>query len=225
MSDCDVLFVASNLNVVMDRYEETALPERSIGGLVFRALNPMYYAWLRSKIDVAALATDARELSMEAYDTLLGKFDEIHRWATHAFGKEALRQAMGSLDVNRYRAPSEKTLADCVASVHKFPKEGSWALSQPIAPRVLELVDGIASEALALGWSKASLYQNRGNVKFPCGKDWGLVCFIREGDRIGSVTSTAIEIIGAAPGANPLKFYNPDRKVEQLNLFAKGAQQ
>lgn len=224
MSDCDVLFVSSNLNVVAAHREENNLSERSIDGLVHRALDPAYYAWLRSRIDVSAHATDAHEMPMETYDNVLTKFDGIHRWATHTFGKDALRQAMESLDVNRYRSPSERTLTDCLASIYKFPKDGSWALSQPIAPRIVSMVDGIAPNAMALGWTKSSLYQNRGNVKFPCGKDWGLVCFIREGDRLGQVTKEAIEIIGSAPGASPLKFYNPNHKAEQLGLFAKGGQ-
>ena len=220
MSNCDVLFVASNLSVVIAQQEKNALSERSIDGLVHRTLDPTYYAWLRSKVEAAAKATDARQMSADSYDRLLGKFDGIHRWATHAFGREALRSAMESLDVNRYRAPSDKSLSDCEASVHRFPDQGSWTCSHPVAPKVIGLVDTIAQEAFALGWTKRGLYQNRSNLKFPYGKDWGLVCFLREGDKIGAISSSAIEIVGPAPGANPLKYYNPDRKVEQAELVA-----
>jgi hypothetical protein len=58
---------------------------------------------------------------------------------------------------------------------------------------------------LAAGWSEAQLYQNRGRHSFPCGKDYGLACFLHRDDRVGDITRQSIEIINAR-GAR-LRFY------------------
>ena len=57
-------------------------------------------------------------------------------------------------------------------------------------------VDGIREEALALGWTMAQLYQNRGSVMFQCGQDYGLVCFLKDDSELGRVTRDFVEIRG-----------------------------
>ena len=56
-------------------------------------------------------------------------------------------------------------------------------------------------------------YQNRGRFRFPCGEDYGLVCFLDDNKRIGQVTRQYIEIVYPPPQDNRLRFFNPD--VEQ----------
>ena len=58
-------------------------------------------------------------------------------------------------------------------------------------------VTAICGRALALGWSEAQLCQNRGRYSFPCGQDYGLVCFLHGDDRVGEITHQSIEIINA----------------------------
>ncbi len=66
---------------------------------------------------------------------------------------------------------------------------------------------------MAQGWREARLYQNRGRFRFPCGEDYGLVCFVDGDFALGEVTRQSIEIVGPPPWETILHFYNPD--VEQ----------
>jgi hypothetical protein len=218
------LFVSTALQILEIGRDDEGLPERLVEGVVYRRLDPAYYAWLRAMLDLAAQATDQGKLSMPDYDILITKFDRIHRAAVREFGLSQLHEAMEELDLAGYKAPSQQTLAACEAAVYRFPVEGDFKASVPVRPSELALVDTIAERAVSLGWSRASLYQNRGNIAWSCGRDWGLVTHLRGGDRIGEVTSAAITIVGSAPGASPLKFYNPDQKTQQLNLFSTGDQ-
>lgn len=77
----------------------------------------------------------------------------------------------------------------------RFPSQGFYSLLHPISDEAIREVDAIRNQALALGWTNARLYQNRGRIRFPCGPDWGLVCFLEADDQIGKTTSVAIEII------------------------------
>jgi hypothetical protein len=51
------------------------------------------------------------------------------------------------------------------------------------------------------------LYQVKGRFRFPFGQDYGLVCFIRDQDRLGEVAADAIEIIGPPPREQTSRFY------------------
>ena len=84
-------------------------------------------------------------------------------------------------------------------------------------------VDAIRDQARSLGWSEAQLYQNRGRFRFPCGQDYGLVCFLEGDKRIGKVTRQSIEIIGPPPQERCLRFYNPDVNQPWLKTTAPGA--
>jgi hypothetical protein len=93
-----------------------------------------------------------------------------------------------------------------------FPAGEAWKCRQPVTARAVAKVDAIRQEAEACGWSEARLYQNQGRYGFPCGQDYGLVCFV-DGDReIGAVTERFIEIVHGAKTPRPgtLRFYNPD---------------
>jgi len=91
-----------------------------------------------------------------------------------------------------------------------FPKDGNQPFTAKVSSSAVAEVDAIREQALALGWSERRLYQNRGQLRFPCGEDYGLVCFIGEEQRIGEVTRQYIEIISPPPRENRLRFYNPD---------------
>ena len=84
-------------------------------------------------------------------------------------------------------------------------------------------VDAIRDQALSLGWSESQLYQNRSRFRFPCGQDYGLVCFLEDDKRIGEVTRQSIEIIGPPPQENRLRFYNPDIDQPWLKTTAPAA--
>jgi len=96
---------------------------------------------------------------------------------------------------------------------HLYPKDGDWPFTHPVPPSAVAKVDAIRIEAVAKGWREARLYQNRGRFRFPCGEDYGLVCFVDGDERIGEITRQSIEIVGPPPRETVLRFYNPD--VEQ----------
>lgn len=91
-----------------------------------------------------------------------------------------------------------------------YPKDGDWRFTQNVPPSAVAKVNAIRDQALSFGWSEARLYQNQGRYRFPCGQDYGLVCFVDENVRIGEVTRQYIEIIGLPPSESLLHFYNID---------------
>lgn len=103
------------------------------------------------------------------------------------------------------------TLSTSPVDLHLFPEDGNHPFTEKVLPAAVAKVDAIRDQALALGWSEARLYQSRGRFRFPCGGDYGLVCFIREDQRVGEVTKQHIEILVVSPPRESrLRFYNPD---------------
>ena len=120
-------------------------------------------------------------------------------------------------------APPELTRTPPTVPPHLFPEHGDWKFTQPVRLSTVPKVDAIRDQALSLGWSEAQLYQNRGRFRFPCGQDYGLVCFLEEDKRIGKVTRQSIEIIGPPPQERCLRFYNADVDQPWLKTTATGA--
>lgn len=188
--------------------------------LCYRRLDPEYYAWLRSKIMLAKKACDSGRLAKAAYEELRGKFMLIHEWAVKIFGEGQIQEAINQLDAQAYVPPipwkagdldKQEATAEKVEpkTEHLFPPNGEFRFVHPVSPEAVRKVGTIKDKALALEWTEPSLYQNRGRFKFPCGEDYGLVCFL-EGDRlIGEVSRQSIEIIHPGPRESRLRFYNP----------------
>ena len=94
------------------------------------------------------------------------------------------------------------------AARHLFPADGDWRFTENVSPEAVAQVDAIRDQALALGWTEATLYQNRGRSCFPTGDDYGLVCFLHGGCVIGEVTVRSIEVISSH--GSRLRHYNRD---------------
>jgi hypothetical protein len=56
-------------------------------------------------------------------------------------------------------------------------------------------VDAIAAQAMGEGWSHGELYATQSEYRFPFGPHYGLVCYLGDGQTIGEVTSSHIEVI------------------------------
>ncbi len=189
-------------------------------GTCFRRLDPDYYAWLRHKMRLAKKAAQSGRLAAPGFDKLRTRFNAIHAWAMEHLGEDALRSAIRSLDPKTYTPPKLDGWLASTKSAPKtpppavppylFPKDGDWRFTQRVRTSAVPKVDAIRDQALSLGWSEARLYQNRGRFRFPCGEDYGLVCFLDENKRIGEVTRQSIEIVGPTPQENRLRFYNPE---------------
>lgn len=76
-----------------------------INDTAYRRLDPEYFAWLRSKMTMAKLATNAGQISREAFDALREKFNIIQDWAIRRFGEPALLAAVRGLDTRTYEPP------------------------------------------------------------------------------------------------------------------------
>ena len=191
-------------------------------GTCFRRLDPDYYAWLRHKMDLAKKAASSGGITTETFDTLRTRFNVIHAWAIAYLEEEALCSALQSLDLKTYAPPRIDSLdrrPNAAPPVPKasspalppylYPQDGDWRFTQRVRSSAVTKVDAIRDQAISLGWSYTRLYQNRGRFRFPCGEDYGLVCFLDENKRIGEVTRQSIEIVGSPPNESRLRFYNP----------------
>ena len=229
------LYAATNLESWETDIPHGYARDVRIDGVCFRRLDPDYYAWLRHKMDLAKKASDSGRITPQAFDELRDRFNIIHFWAIDHLGEDALRSAIQSLDPKSYAPPQVKPAVGLpskappapksstpAAPRHLFPPDGRWNFTQRVKPSAVPKVDAIRDQALSLGWSEARLYQNRGRYSFPCGQDYGLVCFLHDDRSIGEVTRQSIEIIGPPPQENRLRFYNPDVEQPWLKRNADG---
>jgi hypothetical protein len=182
----------------------------------FRRLDPDYYAWLRHRMEVAKRARERRRLAAAQYQELRQRFNPVHFWATEHLGEPALLAAVQTLDPNTYRPPRVEDWQprprseQAPSQAHLFPAEGDWPFTESVSPEAVRGVDAIRDQALALGWSEAALYQNRGRLRFPCGDDYGLVCYVYDQHKIGEITRESIEIV--APSGSRLRYRRPSRR-------------
>ena len=247
----DVLFVATDLSILGEAATPSTLQDVDVEGRIYRPLDPAYYAWLRSRMEVAQTACKRGKLSAQAFDALRTRFNPLHDQAVALFGESALLDAVRLLDPKSYAPPGRayekpeeraqapvpepqqnaspgatefqapaKPTAGTVApeqspdppcldgwSKHAFPEEAPerFRFGQRVTRRAVAQVDAICDEALSKGWTEAELYQTRGRFPFPCGQQYGLVCFLSRGQRVGKVTEKNIEIV--YPDGHALRFY------------------
>lgn len=225
--DGSALYAATNLDSWETDKPRHFARDVGIDGVCYRRLDPEYYAWLRHKMALAKKALEAGRLDPAAFEELRRRFNDIHAWAVQRFRENELLAAVRSIDPKTYPPPAIDPAAQsrpaCTAPVspvvcppapaveqHLYPKDGEWRFTEKVPQSAIEKVDAIRDQALSLGWSETRLYQNRGRFRFPCGEDYGLVCFVDAKERIGDVTRRYIEIIGPPPRENRLRFHNPD---------------
>jgi hypothetical protein len=225
--DGTALYAATNLDSWETEKPRHFARDVGIDGVCYRRLDPEYYAWLRHKMALAKKALESGRLDPAAFDGLRTRFNAIHAWAVERFGEDELLAAVRSLDPKTYpplsidpAAQSRPVSTAPVAPVayhparvieqYLYPKDGEWRFTEKVPQSAVDKVDAIRDQAISLGWSETRLYQNRGRFRFPCGEDYGLVCFVDAKERIGDVTRQYIEIIGPPPRENRLRFHNPD---------------
>jgi hypothetical protein len=195
------LFVSTSLDTWTTGQPEIFARDVQINDTAYRRLDPEYYAWLRSRMNLANLAAGAGRLSSGAFDELREKFNAVHEWAITYFGEDTLREAVRSLDTRGYAPPvaePDKPVRPARAAGH-------------IASDAVAMVDAIRDQALSLGWTEQSLYGTGGTTRALFGKACGLANLLKATDQIGEVTRQSIEII--LPNGVRQRFYNPD--VEQ----------
>jgi hypothetical protein len=201
VSRCTSLFVSTSLDTWTTGQPEIFARDVQINDTAYRLLDPEYYAWLRSRMNLAKLAAGAGRLNPDAFDELREKFNTMHEWAVACFGEDSLREAVRNLDARNYTPP----VAEPDKPVRPAPA------AEHIAFDAVAMVDAIRDQALSLGWTEQSLYGTGGTTRALFGKACGLANLLKATDQIGEVTRQSIEII-LASGVRQ-RFYNPD--VEQ----------
>ena len=91
-----------------------------------------------------------------------------------------------------------------------FPVPGTWRFEEEPSLDDFLKVNDIRERAHELGWMDADLFQTCGRFQFPCGQDYGLVCFLR-GRTIGEITAETIALHHDQPGGAVLTFTRPHR--------------
>jgi len=192
------LFVSTSLLSWATDQPHVFARDVQINDTAYRRLDPEYYAWLRSKMNLAKLAANAGQLEQEEFNELRLKFNAVHEWAVEHFGEAALLDAVRNLDARDYAPPVPEP--DTPRRVAPPPDAAR--------PDDVAMVDAIRDRALALGWTHDSLYATGGSTRFTFGRERGLVCYLRPDDRIGEVTTHSIEIILANDVRQ--RCYNPN---------------
>jgi hypothetical protein len=173
----------------------------TINGIAYRALNPEYYAWLRHRMTLAKEAHVAGKMRQGTFDSLRLAFNDIHAWAMARFHEQVLLRAIERLRPKYYELP--RAFGGGIRGEGREEKAGH---AHPVSPEALAQVDAIRDVAVSLGWSHDDLYSTTGRYAFPCGQEYGLVCFVGKGLRIGEITAESIEVIHEGHGS-VLRFY------------------
>lgn len=194
------LFVSTSLQSWIASEPHAFARDVQINDTAYRRLDPEYYAWLRSRMNLARSAHSAGKLDGKSYQDLRSKFNRVHEWAMAQLGERALTGAVRDLDARDYRPPIPEP--DSPLGQARRP------VSDGAIVTAMAIVDAIADKALSLGWKRERLYGTGNGRLFS--QDRGLVCFLKPGDRIGEVTLQSLEIIGPPPTEVHQRFYNPD---------------
>ena len=195
------LFVSTSLDTWLADNPELFARDVQINDTAYRRLDPEYYAWLRSRMNLAKHAAAAGQISPDAFEELRQKFNAVHEWAIEHFGEAALQDAIRNLDARIYAPP--------VAEDDR-PVRAVRA-AKTFAAEAVAMVDQIRDQALALGWTVESLYGTGGSSHALFGKACGLAGLLKPTHRIGEAMRQSIEII--LPNGVRQRFYNLD--VEQ----------
>lgn len=209
-----VLYVSTLLDI---HFADAGLPEDIIiENIAYRKLSPDYFAWFRSRMVSAQAAHQAGKLSDQAWETLRERFNSLQEMSIEKFGKETLQKALREFNSKSYAPPMAPNVEPARSAQLQqkdwlYPAGQAWKFRQKVTSQAVAKVVAIRDEAIAKGWSEARLYQNQGRFRFPCGEDYGLVCFVDGQRRIGEITTRYIEIIHETAGrVNRLRFANPD---------------
>jgi hypothetical protein len=197
------LFVATSLATWTTANPQWFARDFQIDDRVYRRLDPEYYAWLRSRMQLAKRAATSGPLPPAAFEDLRVRFNAVHEWAVKHFGEAPLLTAVRTFRSGDYDPP----VAEDEGRHVPVPGPRKTA-ADDISPEAMALVDAISECALSLGWKRQRLYAAGGGRMFT--PERCLVCFLNAGDQIGEVTLQSIEIIHPLPSEVRHRFYNPD---------------
>jgi hypothetical protein len=220
--------VATDLSVLTPLAPLSEGVELQYAWSAYRRLDPRYYAYLFSRMGLAKTAAERQLISTISYHRLRDTFAGLHGWARTRYGDHALREALQHPSGQAYPAPivGPLTLPALVmasdgaphrsaeaarTAPHPFayPAAGEYRFTHAVTWGAVLLVDMIRDHARSLGWDDASLYQNRSALAFPCGQEYGLVCFLGPDVAVSEVTRGSIALVSTHPGGGTVRWYHP----------------
>jgi len=223
-------FVSTSMDVVHKGMEHADSEIIYVGNTPHYRLTPLFWAWLRHAFDNATRACETGKLGASTYSELLNRISRIYNTALAQYGTDAIKSAERTFTPAKWKRrrerlgkPQKPAIAEHEQNAipepsgsYRYPADGTGAY-HPVSETAPALVDAIRDQAFASGWTMDQLYRNVGTVH----RDWGLVCYLGSGDKIGEITRQSIEIIRRSPsGPCALRFYN--HEVEQPWLRMSG---
>ncbi len=221
------LFVSTSLDTWTTDQPEVFARDVQINDTHYRRLDPEYFAWLRAKMTAARTAAQSGRLPVDAFNALRSRFNAVQSCAVEHFGEPRLREAVRVLSVRLYAPPMAEPTVNVPARGSACQDARDRSTSCDVSPDAAAQVDAIRDKALALGWNHDRLYRVPDTRRSGIVVSGGLICYLRDGWKIGEVTRQSIETIGPPPLAVRQRFYNPDvdqpwiRKVGRPQEFQK----
>lgn len=213
-----VPYVASDLRMVQLSAPEAGRQDVMIDGVWHRRLDAQYFLWIEQQVELARELVVQGSIRQPAFDVLMSRYRTVKRWVDDNLGVDKLKAARKLFVADEYMPPTAaqpvtgSNMSSCSSSSnttpHLYPADGDWKFVRHVPREAVAKVDAIRDRALACGWTEARLYQNRGNLRYPCGDEWGLVCALDDNPTIGEVQRRYIEII-TRNGVRQ-RFYNFD---------------
>ncbi len=121
------LFVSTSLQSWATDKPHLFARDVQIDDVVYRKLDPEYFAWLRSRMLEVKAAHKAGRVPQAAFDELRTRFNELQENAIALFGEKALQNALRALRYNRV----PPTCSRCVVGPFWREREGILRAGSP----------------------------------------------------------------------------------------------
>jgi len=84
--------------------------DNALDDVMYRRLDPDYFAWLWSRVQLVIQAFDAGRIDRPAFDTVITRWAWIYRWAIDTWGREVLDEALRTSEPRIYKPPTISSL-------------------------------------------------------------------------------------------------------------------
>ena len=185
-----VPYVSTDLHMVELTLPEATNQDVIRAGVTFRRLNADYFVWIEQTIAQVKKAHTQGRIPSQAFSELMKRYRVIQQWIEENVSRKVLKAARKRSSLAEYNPPKAAQ-----QKPYLYPATGDWKFTRLVLPEAVAKVDAIRDRALDCGWTEARLYQNRSNLRYPCGSEWGLVCSLNDGETIGEALTRYIEII------------------------------
>ncbi len=195
------IWVATDLEILDGLKAGTAREDILHGGKKYRRLSPDYFMWITKRFFNFKRAVEKKLVDRKIAEIVDIRFNSIKSLANRFFNPDDFDAAKRRLNILPMPSLNNKG-----KTIFMFPADATLPICNPVSDWAIAQVDAVKDNAISLGWTESSLYQNQGTFAFPYGFDWGIVNFIDNGDRLGEVTSRTIELKTST--GSVLRFYN-----------------